>query len=370
MNKLWMLLVVSLALAWIIDFRDRELKSLGIKRREYQVTCLLILILGFFCGLRIWGNDTVTYLQMYEGTLPWNQFVVNWDLDFADGIGFHVASSLMKTFGFSSQDYLMFFAFATVFPYVIFVRRYSRSMVFGVFLMFTTGFYTFSLAAIKQSMATGLCLVAVTYALDRKWWRYGLMTALAALFHPYAVIYLLVPFLMFKPWTTRTFVYMAAFMAVGFFLESLLGTVLDITDMMGASYDADEFSGEGVNMFRVLVSFVPLILAALYGKPLFHNSTRTDDLMFNMAMVNALIMFVGIFGTANYFARLANYFLPAQVIVLPWILSRAHSRDKKLLTHACLVGYIGYFIYENAIIRPFDTSYTYMSIWEYISGLF
>jgi hypothetical protein len=162
---------------------------------------------------------------------------------------------------------------------------------------------------------------------------------------------------------------MAAFMAVGFFLESLLGTVLDITDMMGASYDADEFSGEGVNMFRVLVSFVPLILAALYGKPLFHNSTRTDDLMFNMAMVNALIMFVGIFGTANYFARLANYFLPAQVIVLPWLLNRTAPVDRTWLKPACVLGYLAYFYYEYGILHPFDGEYSQISIWSYLGDL-
>lgn len=370
MTKLWILLAVSLAFAWVIDNRDRELRSQGIGRKEYQVTFLLILVLGFFCGLRTWGNDTVTYIQIYNGMPLWDEFVSSYELDFADGIAFRAVTSLLKTLGFSAQDYLMFFAFATVIPYVMFVRRYSRSFVFGVFLMFATGFYTFSLAAVKQCMATGLCLLAVNYAVDRKWVCYLLMVFLGAMFHPYAVIYLLVPFLMFKPLTSRTYICVAVFMAAGFFLESLLGTVLDITDMMGAEYSADEFSGEGVNIFRVLVSFVPVVLAVLYGKSLFYNSTRTDDLMFNMAMLNALIMFVGMFGTANYFARLANYFLPAQVITLPWILRRAHPKDKRLLTDACIAGYVGYFIYENAIIRPFDSGYTHMSFWDYMMGLF
>lgn len=370
MTRLWILLGVSLILAAVIDNRDRELRFRGSGQRDRMVTLLLILILGFFCGLRTWGNDTVTYIQVYNQSPLWDEFLESNSVDFAEGIGFAALTSILKTIGFSKQDYLMFYAFATVTPYVLFVRKYSKSFVFGVFLMFTTGFYTFSMAAIKQTMATGLCLIAVGYALDRKWIRYLLMVGLAVLFHPYAVIYLLVPLLMFKPLTKLTYFYMAAFVAAGFFLESLLGTVLDITDMMGASYDASTFVGEGVNIFRVAVCFVPVILALLYGKPMFRNSTRTDDLMFNMAMVNALIMFVGMFGTANYFARLANYFLPAQVITLPWILRRAHPKDKKFLTQACIAGYLGYFVYENLIIRPFDTEYTQMSFWAYISDLF
>ena len=175
---------------------------------------------------------------------------------------------------------------------------------------------------------------------------------------------------MFRPLTKQTWLYMAVFMAAGFFLESLLGTVLDITDMMGANYDETSFTGEGVNLFRVAVNFVPVILAILYGRPLFRGSSREVNLMFNMAMVNALIMFVGIFGTANYFARLANYFLPAQVIILPWLLKKAHPRDRSWLMPACIVGYLGYFIYENAIIRPFDYGYSHMSFWDYIARFF
>jgi len=370
LTKLWILLGVSLVLAWLIDDRDQRFRRRGSERREQRVTWLMIIVMGCFVGLRTWGNDTVTYLQIYEQMPLWQDFWETDRYDFAGGIGFYMLTSLLKTWGFSAQDYLMFYAFATVIPYVLFVRRYSRSMVFGVFLMFTTGFYTFPMAAVKQCMATGICLMAVNCALDRKWMRYLLLVGLAALFHPYAVVYLLVPFMMFKPWTFRTFLYMGIFIAAGFYLDTLLGTVLDITDMMGASYTEESFTGEGVNLFRVAVSFVPLILAMLYGGSLFRGSSREDDLMFNLAMLNALIMFVGIFGTANYFARLANYFLPAQVIVLPWILGKAHPRDKAWLIPACVVGYLGYFYYENAIIRPFDTGYSHTSFWGYIAGLF
>ena len=370
MTKLWILLAVSLALAWIIDNRDRVLQHRRISQREHFVTWILILILAFFCGLRIWGNDTTTYLMMYDQIPLLDEYVSSGGYDFAGGYGFGWITSLLKTWGFSSQDYLMFYAFATVIPYVLFVRRHSQSMVFGIFLMFATGFYTFSLAAIKQCVATGLCLMAIDCALDRKWIRYGLLVVAATLFHPYALVYFVVPPMMFKPWTFRTFLYMAVFIAAGFYLDTLLGTVLDITDMMGASYTEESFTGEGVNLFRVAVSFAPLILAMLYGRPLFRGSSREDDLMFNLAMLNALIMFVGIFGTANYFARLANYFLPAQVIVLPWILGKAHPRDKAWLIPCCVVGYLGYFYYENAIARPFDISYSHMSFWAYIAGLF
>lgn len=371
MTKLWILLAACLALAFMIEYRDKSLEQNDVKRRERFFTFVLILVLGFFCGLRTWGNDTGTYIEIYEILTPKLEKLSSEKLwNFSDGIALTFLFSLFKTIGFTAQDVLMFYAFASAIPYVLFVRRHSTNLAFGVFLMFATGFYTFSLAAIKQSMATGICLLAVNAAIDKKWIRYLLLVGLASLFHPYAIVYLLVPLMFFKPWTPRTFVYIAVFVLAGFYLDSLIGTVLDITDMMGAAYDSESFTQEGVNIFRVLVSFVPLALSIFYRDRLFKKSTRAENLMFNLAMLNALIMFVGIFGTANYFARLANYFLPAQVIVLPWILQKASSQDRGWLTPVSIVGYTGYFIYENAIVRPFDTSYSHTTLWKYLSDLF
>ena len=325
-----------------------------------------MIFLSFFCGLRTWGNDTVTYKQIFDLTPLLRDYTLD---SFASGIGFGLTVSVLKTLGFSTQDYLLFFAFLTVTQYVLFVRRFSGSFPFGIYLMFATGMYTFSLAAIKQCMATGICLTALTFAMDRKWSKYFLLILLATLFHPYSLIYLVVPFMMFKPWTTRTLVYVILALAVGFYLETLLGTVLDITSMMGADYTEDAFSGEGVNIFRVAVAFVPLILAMIYGKSLFRDSTIEEDLMFNLAMLNALIMFIGLFGTANYFARLANYFLPAQVIVLPWLLSKTAPMDQAWLKPACIAGYMGYFYYEYGIMHPFDTEYSQISVFDYLEDL-
>ena len=371
MTRLWILFAVSLGIAWIIDFRDKNFAAAGSKRKDVFFTFLLTVILAFFCGLRIWGNDTGTYRDIYDYLTPsLYDFFAGEIPSFADGIGLTFVNSILMMLQFSSQDMFVFYAFATIIPYVYFVRKYSSSMVFGVFLMFTTGFYTFTLAAIKQCMATAFCVLAVDAALDKKWGRYILFMVLASLFHPYSLVYLLVPIMMFKPWTKRTFIYMAIFIGIGFLLEELLGVVLDITDMMGADYDEESFIGEGVNIFRVIVAFVPLLIATVGGKKTFETSTRTDNLMFNLAMLNALIMFVGLFGTANYFARLANYFLPGQIITLPFLLKRWTPTQRRILTVACIVGYLGYFVYEHAIIRPFDSGYPQMNFFDYISSLF
>lgn len=359
-------------LSFAISYRDRRLCQSEDSTRRYDraFTLLLILFLGVFCGLRTWYNDTVTYIQIYNQTPTLDVFLRNNTSTYAQGIGFAYVNSLMKTLGFSTQDYLMVYSMVTVFCYVRFVRKNTDNFPLAVFLMFTTGFYTFAFAAIKQCMATAICLFGIDFLMQKKSVPYVLTVAIASLFHPYAIVYLLLLLMDFRPLTWKTYLYIGVFVVIGFGLNRIIGTIVDVTTVIGADYDMTSFVGEGVNIFRVLVCFVPLVLAFVCGRKLFANSTRTENILFNMAMLNALIMFVGLFGTANYFARLANYFLPAQVVVLPWMLKKIAKQDRQILTVLCVVGYTGYFMYGNLVQSVFDNCFAQITLWRYISSHF
>lgn len=359
-------------LSFAISYRDRRLCQSEDSTRRYDraFTLLLILLLGVFCGLRTWYNDTVTYTQIYNQTPTLDVFLRNNTSTYAQGIGFAYVNSLMKTLGFSTQDYLMSYSMVTVFCYVRFVRKNTDNFPLAVFLMFTTGFYTFTFAAIKQCMATAICLFGMDFLMQKKSVPYVLTVAIASLFHPYAIVYLLLLLMDFRPLTWKTYLYIGVFVVIGFGLNRIIGTIVDVTTVIGADYDMTSFVGEGVNIFRVLVCFVPLVLSFVCGWKLFANSTRIENILFNMAMLNALIMFVGLFGTANYFARLANYFLPAQVVVLPWMLKKIAKQDRQILTVLCVVGYTGYFMYGNLVQSVFDNCFAQITLWRYISSHF
>ena len=88
--------------------------------------------------------------------------------------------------------------------------------------------------------------------------------------------------------------------------------------------------------------------------------------MVNLTMLNGAIMFVGLFGTANYFARLANYFLIFQALALPWMLKKIGGKDGQFLTVLMILGYAAYFYYANAIKQPFDQDFARLSVSEYL----
>ena len=88
--------------------------------------------------------------------------------------------------------------------------------------------------------------------------------------------------------------------------------------------------------------------------------------MVNLTMLNGAIMFVGLFGTANYFARLANYFLIFQSLSLPSMLKKIGGRDRRMLTILMLLGFAAYFYYANVINQPFDQDFARLSAAEYM----
>ena len=364
MRELVVLMLIAVALAWCADHVTVGPVKSNRRHRLIVCTLVIIILLAGFAGLRTHCNDTGAYRHGYELITE-----SSWETaDKAVGSNplFNWVNYQLKMRGVSTQNYLMFWAFLTVGCYIAFVHRYSANYPQTVFLLFTTGCYTFAFAGIKQAAAVGIAVVAVMLALRRKWLLFIVGVAIAALIHPYALMYLLIPFMQFRPWTKKTCWMLAIFLPAGFLLRPLLGTVVNITTLLGEEYTVSSFTGEGVNIFRVLVCNVPLVLSFVYRRRFFTNSTQEENLMINLTMLNGAIMFVGLFGTANYFARLANYFLIFQSLSLPWMLKKIGGRDGKLLSILLVLGYFAYFYYANVLSIPFDQDFARLSLSEYL----
>ncbi len=182
-------------------------------------------------------------------------------------------------------------------------------------------------------------------------------------------MYLIAPFLMFKPWTNKTYILLAVFGLIGLGIQPLLGTVVDITTMLGEEYDAATFTGEGINIFRLAVVWVPVIVSFFVRKYLREANTKKDNLILNLTILNAEIMFIGLFGTANYFGRLANYFLIFQALCLPHLFNGFTTGSKKIITFLCVFCFLLYFYYANVINQYFDNGFYSISFLSYIRGV-
>ena len=379
MTKLIPVVVISMILAVISHKRsDYSFSRERYRRKETICYTIMAVIMILFVGLRTRYNDTMTYRQGYEmmnsvGSVI--DAVTDWSL--GSNPGFNLVNAIMKLLGVSTQSFLLIYAAVTNGIYLWFLRKYTNNIWLTVFLLFTLGIYGFTLAAIKQCVAIAFCLLAVDHLLDKRCDNphvpFILWVAVASFFHPYALMFLAVPFLMFRPWSKETYQTLLVFGVVGLLLQFLLATIVNITTMMGEDYSIEILNGEGVNPFRIAVCAVPVLLSFVARKQIWQMDEKRERVFFlftNLSVLNAEIMFVARFGTANYFARLANYFLIFQSLAIPWLFQFFEEKSRKLLTITAVICYSVYFIYENAIDKVFDADYASISLLDYLSSLF
>ena len=342
---------ICLTAAFFSDrFSRKDERLNGYAYKEKFIWIIAIVASAIFAGLRTGYNDTGTYLETYD-------ILTNSNFDFSDikwnfgsNFGYNVVTITLKSLGFSNNGYLMVFAIVTYGIYIWFIHKYSTDFLMSMFL-FICLVFTFPLAAIKQCVAVAFCLVAVDKAINKKWFWFIFWILIAESFHAYAIMYLIVPLMMFVPWRDkRTITWIAIFFAAGIFLRPFLGPLLESTESLGKGYTVEEFSGVGVNPFRLLVSLVPLVMSFILRKQIndpYYEMNESDSLCMNLSFLNGEIMFIALFGTANYFARLANYFYIFPVIALPRLFNMVKPKWRIPMKVAALGCYTYYMYYGN-----------------------
>lgn len=379
MTKLIPVFVISMILAVASHQKsDFSHSRERYRKKEAVFYTIMAVIMILFVGLRTSYNDTYAYRHAYEMMNPVNSLinaVTDWSL--GANPGFVLVNSMMRGMGVSTQSFLMIYAVVTNGIYLWFLRKYSNNIWLTIFLFFVLGCFTFTLAAIKQCVAVAFCLLGVDQLLDKRsdnpYFYFILWVAIGSLFHPYALMLLVTPFLVFKPWRRETYQTLVVFGVVGLMLQFLMGTIVDVTTMLGEEFNETSFSGEGVNPFRLAVCAVPALISFVARKHIAQMDEKKERMFFlftNLSILNAEIMFVALFGTANYFGRLANYFLIFQALSIPWLLQFFDKKSRKLLTVTAVVCYCIYFVYANAINQYFDALYKSVSLLDYLASLF
>ena len=346
--------------------------------REKFFFYLAALLMALFSGLRVRYNDTGTYVETYiylikdYGSLFENVGggTINW-LALGENPGFIFVQNILKHIGFSKQSFLLFFSVITVMVIMWFLNKYSYSLFFSVYLLFTLGLYIFTMAAIKQSFAIAVGLIALDQLFKGKKLKFVVALLFGSLFHPYILMFLVALFFTYKPWTKPTYLTIGVFVVFGFSFQLLLKTIVDITTILGESYDVQELSGRGINVLRVIVYLVPILLSWYLRKEIAEDAdNRIMHLFINMSILNGLLMFLALFGNAIYFARLADYFTLFSIISIPYLISRFRKETSIYITLMAFVLYFIFFWYDCVYggLDSFDNLFDRITLEQYFTN--
>lgn len=375
MYKLLAVFAASLILAYISDRNTKAVRAAG---HHYSVWTdwayiALVVVLTLFAGLRTSYNDTWNYINGFNNCAEFSEWIANpQSLNIFRNPLFYGYQSLLKSW--THNPYLLVFTTAmfSQICLVRFIKRYSDSFTFGVFIYFALGTFVFSLAAIKQTVAMAILTLAFPYLEKKSWVRYYVVVFIAMLVHTYALAFAVLPFFRAKPWSLFTFLFVAVVAAVMMTFEETITAFMEQANDLGKSLaDFEVFSDTTINIFRLAVYAVPPLISLIFRKWVLHNTNGMENTLIHMSIISLAFMTMGTQAGANMFGRMGNYFELGTICYLPTMLKKTFdARSFRLISAIACVCFMGFFVYANAINLDFGTQYKAMSLWVFISRLF
>lgn len=328
---------------------------------------VMVVWICFVCGLRTNYNDTSGYIMSFQSAEPVASIIG--DLELLGNPAHHLFMSFFKYhISANYHVYFLVIAFFNIISMIRLIRRHSDDFTFSMLLFFTLGLYVFNFAALKQSIAMAILNFAIEKLLKKKYLQFYLIVLLAALFHTYAVMFVILPLFTNEPWTKITYLTIGAVVVLLFAFEPVLTQVLEYADEVGKNITASHvFGTNSINLFRLAVFAVPPGLSFVFQGRLRNKMSPAMCLMVNMSILSFLVMCLGINSAGNLFGRSAIYFEIGSVIALPWIINELFDRRSasvvKIIAFAC---YFAFFAYD---IQGFNSTYRAITFTQFLETL-
>ena len=325
-----------------------------------------------FSFLRTSYNDTYNYIFLWENAKSIKDFLADGELlDLTGNPLSMLWESFAHTYIGNYHLYFLLPAFLSGFAVIKLLKRYSVNPAFSLLIFFSVGTCIMYMAAMKQCFAMFFLLLSIPYAEEKKYLRFYALVAISIFFHTHAFMFAILPLLFSKPWGKTTWIGLAAVMFAMATYDKTLGAFMNYAQSIGALVDEGElFDGHQINFLRIIVYWVPSLLALAFRGRLFKNSTRSENLFVNMSIVSSMILTLGMVQAANLFARMAAYFEIATAIAIPWMIKKLFTkRSAQYVTVCAVVLYFGYFLYEFAVSKNFGSDYSAITLWQFVREL-
>ncbi len=343
MTIFWITLAAAYILAVIARMWATETNIQGnllVAERPNAVLAFMVtLTLALVSGLRNNIGDTGYYAHAY--TLHTGEFG---GFTLTGESGFEILQVLLLKISTDPQILIFFCAIVTNVLIMIIVYKYSPLYELSVFFYIASGMYIVTMNGMRQYLAAAIIFAATPFLLKKDWKKYFLVVIFASLFHQSALI--LIPAYFFahgKAWRTRTFILLGAGVIFMVFYNQLFPMMFNMLEI--TKYDVYEnFNEGGANFLRVLVTFVPLLVAYL-GRERLEELTPYSDVLVNMSVLGLFFMIISLH--TWIYARVAIYFNLYQVILIGWIISLFTERDRKAVYYLIIVLFLIFFIYDH-----------------------
>jgi len=223
----------------------------------------------------------------------------------------------------------------------------------SVFCYVVLGQYFASFNITRQSLAGAIILFAFTEFAQNRKSASVILVLLASTIHSTALIVL--PFIFLSTQKRRVFfslVSVFAILSIVLYerILSLISSYLPIySDYVGTRYTTS-----GANMLNIIPFIVLIFSVFVFNKDLFDE--EGIGFFMRLLVIGTVFSFLSLYGIA--FARIANYFWIASVVVVPSFLSIFHKEEKPiiyLIVTTTMIMYMILYLSNYGDLIPYTT---------------
>ena len=242
--------------------------------------------------------------------------------------------------GIGFRGVIAFCAVVTAFCVFFAIFRFSRWPSLAAFLYVAGGGYFLSLNIMRQYLAVGIGMVALSFALDRKVWRFLVAVALAMAFH-YSAFLLLAcyPLVRMEMTTKRGFVLIAVALALSCFVAPVAHGILTFAGADHyASYFRSKLAKDGFEWLFFGINLCYLVMGAWYWKRAC-SGNRYFSVWYGMTVLGT----VALAFSANMplMKRINYYYAAPQFLMLPEMLLAEDNRARRrILTVLTVLAFV------------------------------
>lgn len=301
-----LILIIVLGLLFLALLKGKLTK----KMYFVIITCLLSILSGMR-GYDV-GWDTRNYVFLFSRIqgFPFNNILLG---DFGIEKGYVILEYIISIFTTNPTILFLIISFFYMISVGKFIYKNSEEPVMSYILFIALGFFTFSMTALRQTVAIGIILFSYEFIRNRKFMPYLLTVLLASTFHYSALVFLPAYFIAYKKFTKPyIFFTVLTIPTVYIFRDIAFGIVNRISRY---EYSTIETQGPITLLLLMITVFIggiiqiKQVLRKDEGNIFFYNMTFISIILAIMAFIHPVALRAG-----YYYSIFSIVFIPKIVL--------------------------------------------------------
>lgn len=327
-----------------------------LKKRYIKINaCLWItgISLLFFSGLRHYsiGKDTKSYvLDFYQKkSMDWRYVIENYKEPLYNGL-----VKLISQITDSYTIYLFIVAAIFMIGIMCLLYRYSENYFMSFLCLVTLGYFYFSMAGLRQTVAMTILLFSYKFVRERRLIPFLSLVLLACGFHNSAAIFILIyPLAYMRMGWKQIVIIVGGYLFSGALYNQIFSLIFSAESLSDRFGGYQEYTSD-VSLAGYVIQ-ICIFLFCLYYYKRRCSACGQDQTLYNMMVLG--ILFQGLTPYLGEFFRISMYFSMYAILAIPnACASETNVNNRKIVTCAVaglLLLYFVFFSGPDSSIMPY-----------------